>query len=112
MKFSSSVAAAALAGIAAAAPTASEGELPTRTTLEKRATTICGQWDTVETGAYTVYQDLWGEDNASSGSQCTTVDSDAIAWSTSWTCKPSPPHLSPTCSLGYILTTNRGRRII
>jgi len=56
--------------------------------LEKRATTICGQWDTVETGTYTVYQDLWGESAATSGSQCTTVTSDnggTLEWSTSWT---------------------------
>lgn len=56
--------------------------------LEKRATTICGQWDTVETGTYTIYQDLWGESAATSGSQCTTVTSDSsdtLVWSTSWT---------------------------
>lgn len=41
--------------------------------IKPRATTICGQWDSVETGSYTVYQDLWGEDNGT-GSQCSTVD--------------------------------------
>jgi len=48
---------------------------------------FCGQWDTATMTDYTLYQDLWGEDNASSGSQCTTVDSDngdTIAWHTSW----------------------------
>ncbi|KAF8866891.1 endoglucanase [Acephala macrosclerotiorum] len=57
-------------------------------TLDKRATTICGQWDSVVTGTYTVYQDLWGEAAATSGSQCTTVNSlsdTTLAWSTSWT---------------------------
>jgi xyloglucan-specific endo-beta-1,4-glucanase len=52
-------------------------------TLEKRATTICGQWDSVVTGTYTVYQDLWGEFAATSGSQCTTVNSDndgTLSW--------------------------------
>ncbi|KAF7861806.1 hypothetical protein EAF04_007689 [Stromatinia cepivora] len=56
-------------------------------TLKARSTKICGQWDTVPTGAYTVYQNLWGMAQASSGSQCTTVDSlsgNTIAWSTSW----------------------------
>lgn len=60
---------------------------PAPTPVEKRAaTSICGQWDTVETGTYTVYQDLWNED-AGTGSQCTTVDSltdSTLAWSTSW----------------------------
>ncbi|KAF3770760.1 family 12 glycoside hydrolase, partial [Cryphonectria parasitica EP155] len=51
-----------------------------------RATSICGQWDSVATGVYTVYQDLWNED-AGTGSQCTTVDTltdDVLSWSTSW----------------------------
>jgi len=41
----------------------------------------------VVTGTYTVYQDLWNEAQATSGSQCTTVTSDSasnLAWSTSW----------------------------
>ncbi|KAB5583710.1 concanavalin A-like lectin/glucanase domain-containing protein [Coniochaeta sp. 2T2.1] len=66
-----------LAGLAIASPTA---------TLDKRATTICGQWDSVATGTYTVYQDLWGM-SAGTGSQCTTVtgiSSNKLVWSTSW----------------------------
>lgn len=57
-------------------------------TLKARATQICGQWSSVVTGAYTVYQDLWGEAAATSGSQCSTVDSltsGVIVWSTAWT---------------------------
>ena len=55
--------------------------------LDKRATTICGQWDNVKMGTYTVYQDLWGKSSATSGSQCSTVTSDTsgtLVWSTSW----------------------------
>jgi xyloglucan-specific endo-beta-1,4-glucanase len=70
-------------------------------TIEERATNICGkspdvpstsqlilvgQWDSVPTGSYTVYQDLWNM-NAGTGSQCTTVNSilgSNLAWSTSW----------------------------
>lgn len=65
-----------LVGLAAASPTA---------TLDKRATTICGQWDSVATGVYTVYQDLWGM-SSGTGSQCTTVTgitSNKLVWSTS-----------------------------
>jgi len=61
---------------------------PTPTTIDKRATTICGQWDSVVTGTYTVYQDLWNMGAASSGSQCTTVNSlsgTTLASSTKWT---------------------------
>ncbi|KAI1766305.1 glycoside hydrolase family 12 protein [Hypoxylon sp. FL1150] len=39
--------------------------------LQQRATTVCGQWDSVEMGTYTVYQDLWGMDSGT-GSQRTT----------------------------------------
>ncbi|KUJ21836.1 concanavalin A-like lectin/glucanase [Mollisia scopiformis] len=79
MKFIQAFFPLAFAAVAVAAPTA---------TLDKRATTICGQWDSVATGTYTVYQDLWGESAATSGSQCTTVNSvsgTTLAWSTSWT---------------------------
>ncbi|KAI9285266.1 endoglucanase A precursor [Umbelopsis sp. AD052] len=54
--------------------------------LEKRAA-MCGQWDSVVDGSYTIYQDLWGEGAATSGSQCTTVNSlsgSTLSWSTSW----------------------------
>jgi xyloglucan-specific endo-beta-1,4-glucanase len=74
-----------LAATALAAP--SQAEVPSKT-LEKRATTICGQWDSVVTGTYTLYQDLWGESAATSGSQCSTFNSlsgNTIVWSTSWT---------------------------
>ncbi|KFY02849.1 hypothetical protein O988_01848 [Pseudogymnoascus sp. VKM F-3808] len=73
--------------IAALAPAlVAASAIPTKTIAE-RATEICGQWDTVQTGTYTLYQDLWGIDAATSGSQCSTFDSlngDTIAWSTSW----------------------------
>ena len=74
-----------LATTALAAP--SVAEVPSKT-LDKRATTICGQWDSVVTGTYTLYQDLWGESAATSGSQCSTFTSlsgNTIVWSTSWT---------------------------
>ncbi|KAK3703326.1 hypothetical protein LTR37_014538 [Vermiconidia calcicola] len=58
--------------------------LPTNTF--KRADS-CGQWDTVETGSYTVYNNLWGQSSATSGSQCFGVDGlsgDTLSWHTSW----------------------------
>jgi xyloglucan-specific endo-beta-1,4-glucanase len=82
MKFTRSfLSASPLIAVALAKP------VPTPT-IQERSTTICGQWDTVVTGTYTVYDDFWGEANASSGSQCTTVDSvsdGTLVWSTSWT---------------------------
>jgi xyloglucan-specific endo-beta-1,4-glucanase len=67
----------ALAGLALATPTP---------TVDKRATTFCGQWDSMQTGTYTVYNNLWGRD-AGTGSQCTTVNGlsgNSVSWSTSW----------------------------
>lgn len=78
MKLSPVFFSASLAALAIAVPT------PTRT-LKTRSTTECGQYDSVQTGNYIVYSDLWGEDNASSGSQCFTVDGlsgNTIEWST------------------------------
>ena len=61
---------------------------PTATpTLDRRVAAMCGQWDSAVTGAYTVYQDLWNMGAATSGSQCTTVNSlsgTTLAWSTKW----------------------------
>lgn len=71
---------AAATAIPASAPAPSK-------TINERATEICGQWDSVATGTYTLYQDLWGIDAATSGSQCSTFESlngNTIAWSTSW----------------------------
>jgi len=83
MKFSTISSIALLGAVATAAPT---------TTIQKRAD-ICGQWDSVPTGSYTLYQDLWNKDAASSGSQCSGVDSlkgDTIAWHTK-SVKPFSP---------------------
>ncbi|KXJ96355.1 xyloglucan-specific endo-beta-1,4-glucanase precursor [Microdochium bolleyi] len=68
----------ALAGLVAATPTP---------TLDKRATTFCGDWDSAATGGYTVYNNLWGKGAATSGSQCTTLtgmSGSNLQWSTSW----------------------------
>ncbi|KAF8558413.1 glycoside hydrolase family 12 protein [Imleria badia] len=52
------------------------------------ATTICGQYDTVTSGSYSMFNNLWGERNATSGSQCSTlesVDGNTVTWYTTWT---------------------------
>ncbi|KAI0877110.1 family 12 glycosyl hydrolase [Hypoxylon argillaceum] len=82
--FIATATAAALAGLALATPTP--------TTVDKRAATFCGQWDSVQTGSYIVYNNLWGE-SAGTGSQCTTVTAlsgSSVAWSTSWSWSGGP----------------------
>lgn len=55
-------------------------------TLQKRED-FCGQYDSVESGSYTVYNNLWGMESAT-GEQCTGVTSgngSSLAWHTNWT---------------------------
>jgi xyloglucan-specific endo-beta-1,4-glucanase len=81
----------ALVTLAAAAP--HPVDEPTKTQpLEKRATTLCGQWDSVQTGTYTVYNNLWGKDSGT-GSQCLTVSgvsNGLLQWSTQWSWSGGP----------------------
>ncbi|KAF2466332.1 endoglucanase A precursor [Lindgomyces ingoldianus] len=76
MKFSTLSTFAATAALAFAAPTA---------TVKKRAD-MCGQWDSLATGSYTLYQDLWGM-SSGTGSQCSGIDSlsgSTLKWHTKW----------------------------
>jgi len=52
-------------------------------------TVLSGQWDTESelSGMYTLYNDLWGEGSATSGSQTTQMTSASgttVAWKTTW----------------------------
>jgi xyloglucan-specific endo-beta-1,4-glucanase len=61
--------------------------------LNKRDT-FCGQWDLEVSGPYTVYNNLWGQDSAESGEQCTTnnglSDDGTLSWSVEWTWVGAP----------------------
>ncbi|KAH7920842.1 glycoside hydrolase family 12 protein [Leucogyrophana mollusca] len=51
-------------------------------------TVQCGQYDTVTAGQYSLLTNLWGESDATSGSQCseiTSLSGTTIAWATNWT---------------------------
>ncbi|KAJ5629932.1 hypothetical protein N7528_003589 [Penicillium herquei] len=65
----------------------SAATIPTRS-LTERSTETCDQWGTITTGSYIVYNDLWGEDYATSGEQCvgvTSLSGTTLAWYTTWT---------------------------
>ncbi|OWZ20016.1 Endoglucanase [Phytophthora megakarya] len=52
------------------------------------AADFCDQWGTATTDDYIIYNNLWGESYATSGSQCTGLDSSSgstVAWHTNWT---------------------------
>ncbi|KAF2161047.1 glycoside hydrolase family 12 protein [Zasmidium cellare ATCC 36951] len=68
---------AALAGLVAAAPS---------NTI--RQASNCEQYGSVQTGPYTVYNNLWNESAATSGSQCFSVTglvNNVLSWATTWT---------------------------
>ncbi|KAI9650579.1 hypothetical protein NHQ30_000597 [Ciborinia camelliae] len=80
MKFTQIALSLLSAGSVIAAPA------PSRTLVE-RSTQICGQYDSITTGTYVLYQNTWNKAVATSGSQCSTFDSlsgTTIAWHTSW----------------------------
>lgn len=52
-----------------------------------QTSTLCAQYASYTSGAYSVNNNLWGE-SAGSGSQCTKVNSisgSGVSWSTTWT---------------------------
>ncbi len=56
-------------------------------TIEKRAD-FCGQYESATKGSYIVYNNLWGEGAATSGSQCSGINglsNNILSWHTSWT---------------------------
>ncbi|KAJ5503492.1 Glycoside hydrolase family 12 [Penicillium fimorum] len=58
----------------------------TKGSLVRRAD-FCDQWGTATTDDYILYNNLWGQDDDPSGTQCTgldSVDGNKIAWHTSW----------------------------
>lgn len=76
----------ALTGLASGAAMTRRGLL-NGAALTRRADS-CGQWDTINKGDYIVYNNLWGQDNADSGEQCTGLDAQngtSLAWHTRWT---------------------------
>lgn len=79
-------------------------------TLQDRATTFCGDWDSVTTGYYTVYQNLWGKSAATSGSQCTTLNSGenyGVAWSTSWTWAGGSSSVKSYANAGFTMSARQ-----
>ncbi|GIJ92698.1 hypothetical protein Asppvi_001976 [Aspergillus pseudoviridinutans] len=65
---------------------------------------LCGQWDSVSAGAYTIYQNLWGEASATSGWQCTGLDyqgGNVISWHTSWNWQGAPSSVKSYANAGY-----------
>ena len=74
--------------------------------LSKRAE-FCGQWDQATDGNYIVYNDLWGESSATSGSQCTEIVSlsgNTLTWSTSWSWEGISYDVKSFANAEYVIT--------
>ncbi|KAL3463400.1 concanavalin A-like lectin/glucanase domain-containing protein [Aspergillus heterothallicus] len=78
-------------------------------TLNRRAD-FCGQWDTTTSGDFILYNNLWGQDNADSGSQCTGLDSgsgNTIAWHTSWSWSGGEYNVKSFANVAYQFTATQ-----
>ncbi|EMF15689.1 glycoside hydrolase family 12 protein [Sphaerulina musiva SO2202] len=94
---------AAFASLAAAGPTKDT----------KRADN-CEQWGSVVKGDYTVYNNLWNKNAASSGSQCFSVgslSSGTIAWSTTWSWSGGSGQVKSYPNAVYNPGTKSGKQI-
>jgi xyloglucan-specific endo-beta-1,4-glucanase len=83
------VAVALLAPSIQAVPTPSQNKAPTKVNLERRdpIASVCTQNDIMHASDFILYNNLWGEGDATSGSQCTYLDynnTNSISWQTAW----------------------------
>lgn len=74
--------------LAATSALAAPSTIPTTTSHLEARSSSCASYYEWDDSPFTIYQNNWGASAATSGSQCTSVDSvsDSTAvWSTSWT---------------------------
>ncbi|KAL3433007.1 xyloglucan-specific endo-beta-1,4-glucanase A [Aspergillus tetrazonus] len=83
--------------------------LASAATITRRAD-FCGQWDTATAGNFIVYNNLWGQDNADSGSQCTGVDSangNSVSWHTTWSWSGGSSSVKSYANAAYQFTATQ-----
>lgn len=72
---------------------------------------ICTEWDVIAAGgAYTLYQNLWGQSSASSGWQCTGLDyenGNEVSWHTSWDWQGGPGQVKSYTNVEYLLNARQ-----
>ncbi|KAL4928568.1 putative endoglucanase [Aspergillus undulatus] len=71
---------------------------------------FCGQYDTITEGDFILYNNLWGQDNADSGSQCTGLDSisgNTISWHTSWSWSGGEYNVKSFANAAYQFTATQ-----
>lgn len=78
---------ASLLAVATATPVGTPVEKAV-TPVRRQAASLCSQYAYYAANGYEFNNNLWGKDQASSGSQCTYVDStssNGVSWHTTWT---------------------------
>lgn len=65
---------------------------------------LCSQYATTMEGDFTLYNNAWGKDQATDGSQCTGVDSangNSISWHSTWTWQGGQGSVKSFPNAGY-----------
>ncbi|KAG7398960.1 hypothetical protein PHYBOEH_010065 [Phytophthora boehmeriae] len=74
----------------------------------------CGQWDWAKGTNYIVYNNLWNQGKATSGSQCTGVDkisSSGVAWHTSYSWSGAPVEVKSFSNAALIFSPKQIKNI-
>ncbi|RLN69550.1 hypothetical protein BBJ29_005893 [Phytophthora kernoviae] len=82
--------------------------------LSVSAADMCGKWRLSKAGKYIVYNNLWNQGAASSGSQCTGVDSasgSTVAWHTSYSWSGAPTEVKSFSNVALIFTPKQIKNI-
>lgn len=109
MKFTTEIASLVLAATSALAAPAESS--PKDSPLQARTDESCATYYSWTETPYIIYHNNWGASQATSGSQCTTVDSvsnDDAAWSTSWSWEGGS---SSVKSYSNVALTNVGKQL-
>ncbi|TDH73079.1 hypothetical protein CCR75_003704 [Bremia lactucae] len=68
------------------------------------AKNFCDQWGQERAGPYIIYNNLYGKNKATSGSQCTSrISNNALeaSWNTTWTWVGAPEHVKSYANAAY-----------
>ncbi|KAF3168907.1 hypothetical protein TWF788_010773 [Orbilia oligospora] len=71
---------------------------------------FCGQYASTTTGAYSLFNNLWGSGSATAGSQCTGLDGtsgNTIYWHTSWTWQGGSGNVKSYANAALIFTPKK-----
>ncbi|KAK4553248.1 hypothetical protein LTR86_009778 [Recurvomyces mirabilis] len=74
---------------------------PSATHPKRALASSCAQYGSTTSGAYTLYNDLWGE-SSGPGSQCYTLDSASpLAWTSTWSWSGGPNSVKSYANVVY-----------